>query len=64
MQPNATNTVPRETPQAPTHGIPAAAEKDADMPYDPNRVRPQRISREAAEKGIAPDPDPDDPVSP
>lgn len=26
--------------------------------------QPQRISREAAEKGIAPDADPDDPVSP
>lgn len=29
-----------------------------------DQVQPQRISREAAEKGIPPDADPDDPVSP
>lgn len=39
----------------------AGNEKTAD---DRNPVQPQRISREAAEKGIAPDADPDDPVSP
>jgi hypothetical protein len=44
--------------------VDAGAAENAKNVDDKNPVQPQRISREAAEKGIAPDADPDDPVSP
>lgn len=44
--------------------VDAGAAENAKKADDKNPVQPQRISREAAEKGIAPDADPDDPVSP
>lgn len=42
----------------------AEAREQEQMQNKTNPVQPQRISRDAAEKGITPDADPDDPVSP
>ncbi|HEY0848065.1 MAG TPA: hypothetical protein VGE12_22050 [Noviherbaspirillum sp.] len=49
-----------------TENAPQEAGVDTGMPRPGHDapVKPQPISREAAEKALPPDPDPDDPVSP
>lgn len=44
--------------------IDAGATNGAQLPEETQTGKPQRLSREAVERGVPADPDPDDPVSP